>query len=1233
MSSNSIVSVVVMDDCNFLFLKENNPEFYKRCCFNIDLAIAEERYEDAITNSRVVLEMMLNPKDDEDLFNKINSLSNKVSREVYGYMHDVRIWGNAVLHINKRRELGIKEFTREHATDIASKLYHIAWDRLPNFRFDEDRYHKIEGDEKWILEYHGDSKVKDDYLANLGEKVSIKANKQLDDLDNSLSDDSSSINDIQNIEQDYKESQEVMLEIISDLPDSNKEKDDLLKKYEELDEKFNELQSIKEYKLKPEFVENPDLDDYQKAASYSPSDKLIIKAGPGAGKTKVLIERIRYLVNNVGVSPDSLLVITFTEKAAKELKEKLLREDISQAAVDKMQISTVHSFCRTLLQDYSFSATELIDDSNSERKILFIKKYREKFGFTGYDYIPDNELMDVSRKFNEYSTFEVDTKKLAQHIEETQLNKGSRKERNFRKFVDAKLEETGEFPVKEVQEKSIFNQRWVIHKFLAILNAYDSYKELLTKEGLFDFNFLQIKARDFLKEHWADVKYKNILIDEFQDTDKLQMDMFNCLMNGCDTITMVGDPDQCIYSWRGSDVDYFNEIMIRDDFEKVILQKNYRSSKNIVEFNELFMSNYRPYQNVIPHKDDIGDLFYISNKNEEDEAKIIAETIRYLKDSDKITNYSDIALISRSRKKQNIEELVNELDNYQIPYIIKGFEDFNQYNEVKGMLNLIWYLTDMDINEDFNIKLFCNDEINNEMFSFNQSTLEVLNGIKNPHEFSTFTKAQLEDAGIMDSRDLEIFTRLNNLKKELKENEDLTILDAYYRLLNITDYVESKYHILNGGEDESYKNREIMNLALISYKMRCFMDIESRNDIDGFFNFIYDNYESYSSPMNELTDEDKVNILTAHKAKGLEFPVVFVCSLKDKSFPIDSIFDEDYKTPLNFLYEKYSDIEDDFELNEIELSRLIQEERRIIYVALTRAISCLIVSGIEYGGLLSKEMSQMKTDYPQISELTTDNLSSIKKIEYRDEFKQEDLTLSFTSLEHYDHCHHLYNLAHNYHFETPQNEGMYIGTIAHGALNGINTKAVINEVNDEDIDYIIEKAIESNPSLKDNDRFDSIMYSVADYWEGYGADWKILASEYPFTLIRQENGLKYNVKGQIDLIIQEDCEDDSNISLLDYKTNININDSTNYVKQLHLYLLGIEHNPEFNEKSIKNLIIYSLASPDPINRKKPSILIKHELEEQLANAAKLIRNNDYSKTEDRNKCKNCLLKDLCNIEN
>ena len=545
------------------------------------------------------------------------------------------------------------------------------------------------------------------------------------------------------------------------------------------------------------------------------------------------------------------------------------------------------------------------------------------------------------------------------------------------------------------------------------------------------------------------------------------------------------------------------------------------------------------------------------------------------------------------------------------------------------MMNLLWYLTnEMMDDELFNIQLFCDDDINNEMFNFKASTIEVLNNVSNPCEFSILTESQLKDLGITDSRDLEIFTRLNNLKKELREDEDLTILNAFYKLFNITDYVESKYDILSSGEDESYKNREIMNLALISYKIRCFMDIESRNDIDGFFKFIYDNYESYSSPMNELTDEDKVNILTAHKAKGLEFPVVFVCSLRDKSFPIEDIFNEDYKTPLNFLYEKYADIDDEFKLNEIESSMLFKEERRIIYVALTRAESCLIVSGIEKDGFTSKIIGQMKKDYP-IKELSIEDLQNI---ESEDEFRQDDLTLSFTSLEDYDKCHHLYNLAHNYHFETPQNEGMYIGTVAHGALNGINTQAVINEVNDEKIDYIIDKAIESNPSLNDNDKFELIMDSVGDYWDDYGSQWKILASEYPFTLLRNENGVKYNVKGQIDLIIQENPKNDSNLSLLDYKTNIDINDPTTYIKQLHLYQLGIEHNPEFNKRDVERLIIYSLGSNNPINSTKPDLIIKHKLEQQLSNAAKSIRNNDYNKTKNTHKCRKCLLKDLCDIE-
>ena len=226
----------------------------------------------------------------------------------------------------------------------------------------------------------------------------------------------------------------------------------------------------------------------------------------------------------------------------------------------------------------------------------------------------------------------------------------------------------------------------------------------------------------------------------------------------------------------------------------------------------------------------------------------------------------------------------------------------------------------------------------------------------------------------------------------------------------------------------------------------------------------------------------------------------------------------------------------------------------------------------------------------------------------------------------------MYNLAHNYHFETPQNEGMYIGTVAHGALNGINTQAVINEVNDDKIDYIIDKAIESNPSLNDNDKFELIMDSVGDYWDDYGSQWKILASEYPFTLLRNENGVKYNVKGQIDLIIQENPKDDSNLTLLDYKTNININDPTTYIKQLHLYQLGIEHNPEFNNKDVERLIIYSLGSNNPINSTKPDLIIKHKLEQQLSNAAKSIRNNEYEKTKDTHKCRKCLLKDLCDIE-
>ena len=152
---------------------------------------------------------------------------------------------------------------------------------------------------------------------------------------------------------------------------------------------------------------------------------LLVEAGPGSGKTTVIVERIKHLINNEGVKPESFLVITFTNKAADNLKYKL-RKELSSEDVLKMQISTIHSFCLEYLKNHcsnkeDYSSLTLIDDDTSERKSLFIQKFKGKLGFKGYSTILDYQISDVLKKFGEYTCFNVDSQKLFNAVSDSRV--------------------------------------------------------------------------------------------------------------------------------------------------------------------------------------------------------------------------------------------------------------------------------------------------------------------------------------------------------------------------------------------------------------------------------------------------------------------------------------------------------------------------------------------------------------------------------------------------------------------------------------------------------------------------------------------------------------------------------------------------------------------------------------------------------------------------------------------
>lgn len=426
--------------------------------------------------------------------------------------------------------------------------------------------------------------------------------------------------------------------------------------------------------------------EQEKAVTYDNKKPLLIEAGPGSGKTRVLIERVKFLINTKQVPPESLLIITFTKKAAEELKERLAR-DIDSKIINKMQISTIHSFCQKLLEDNE-KQYQLLDDDNYEKRTMFLSQNLKELGFVKEKTLPKHELIEVCKKYDEYTTFKVDTDKLAEYIERTREISPE-----YIEFVEKKMVGS-KFPKKEVVEAG-FKKDYYNAKYLQIAKSYPQYLELLESNSLIDFPLLQLKALEILENN-NKTEYKNILIDEFQDSDPVQIKIFESLIENSDSFTVVGDNDQNIYGFRGATEDYFKYFLDNYEVENISLNTNYRSTDEIINLSESFIKNQRPQYSKKQLHGDRGlhrPSFYMESEDKTYEGVKLAELITELKDSNKINSFDEIAILYRS-VKSNAPALIEELKDGDIPYQIKGLEDFKDNEAIKAILTLLHFLVD-----------------------------------------------------------------------------------------------------------------------------------------------------------------------------------------------------------------------------------------------------------------------------------------------------------------------------------------------------------------------------------------------------------------------------------------------------------------------------------------------------------------------------------------------------------
>ena len=277
------------------------------------------------------------------------------------------------------------------------------------------------------------------------------------------------------------------------------------------------LDVFPEFRSIVKFILNKEQED---VVTYDNHKFLSIEAGPGAGKTRVLIEKVQYMVNELGVKPESLLIITFSTKSAEELQERLIEGELSKSDVQKMQISTIHSLCIKLLEEHGDVGYDVIADEGSEKLNMFVGKHLKDLGFVDEYYLPNSQISYVLDKYNEYSAFKVDTDKLVDYIEkEWPIDSG------YSKYVHDYMEaHDGQFPRKDIDKKEnkVYKDSWYNAKYLQIARSYPRYIELLDEVHAIDYNQMQIKALELLEKD-NDVPYTNVLVDEFQDTDPIQM--------------------------------------------------------------------------------------------------------------------------------------------------------------------------------------------------------------------------------------------------------------------------------------------------------------------------------------------------------------------------------------------------------------------------------------------------------------------------------------------------------------------------------------------------------------------------------------------------------------------------------------------------------------------------------------------------------------------------------------
>lgn len=627
------------------------------------------------------------------------------------------------------------------------------------------------------------------------------------------------------------------------------------------------------------------LNDKQKEAVLATEGPCLVIAGAGSGKTKVLTHKIAYLLSEKNVKPWNILSITFTNKAANEMKQRV--EKLVGEASQEMWLGTFHSICVRILRRFidriGFDTTFLIFDSTDQRTL--VKECIKSIGLDDKLFTDRSVLSEISNGKNDM---------LEPKAYQVKYNGDFRKE---------KIGEVYELYQKKLKENNALDFDDIINYTIKILTENPDVLEYYTE------------------------KFKYVLVDEYQDTNKAQFMLVSILASKYGNITVVGDNDQGIYSFRGADIT--NILNFEKDFpgSKIVkLEQNYRCTGNILKAaNAVIKNNENKYDKKLWTENEEGKLPCIYKAEDEyDEASYIVKQINMLK-MEEYLKLSDFVILYRMNSQSRAIEDIFRREN--IPYKIIGGLKFYERKEIKDIIAYLRLI--FNTSDNLSLKRI----INEPKRGIGKTSLDNIQDIsdktgKSMYEIIKY--AEQYELNRVKANSIQFVEVIEELRKQVNQ---IPISELIKLTLNKTGYVKALENENTIEAESRIQNLEEFLTVAIEFEEQM-----AENTLAEFLESI-----SLTSDIDNMEEsEDTVTLMTLHSAKGLEFPVVFLVGMEEGIFP-------GYKS--------------------ISEPKELEEERRLCYVGITRAKENLFLTCSKqrtiFGSTSYNPVSRFLNEIPQ----------------------------------------------------------------------------------------------------------------------------------------------------------------------------------------------------------------------------------------------------------------------------